>query len=219
MLSGIRTRTLVTIAVLILIVISANIGVGSIASALQFEVRPSNEELVHRTLMTSAAVYVLLIAIPFVPAVEIGLVLIAVFGAPVAVLLYVCTIIGLTLSFLLGWLIPLQAISRLFAEFRLRRASALLERLASMDKNARLAYLLQNSPRRLVPALLRHRYLVLALALNLPGNVIIGGGGGIALTAGVSKLYSIGGFLITLAIAVAPIPLAVLLFGKSIVTG
>jgi hypothetical protein len=219
MQSGIRKRTLLMIAVLILLVISANVGVGHIASALQFDIRPSNEDLVHRTLMTAAVIYVLLIALPFVPAVEIGLVLIALFGPPVAVLLYVCTILGLTASFVLGWLIPLRVVGTLFAELRLRRASKLIERLDSTDKDARLALLLQNSPRRTVSALLRHRYLVLAVALNLPGNIVIGGGGGIALTAGVSKLYSIAGFLTTIAIAVAPIPLAVLIFGKELVAG
>lgn len=219
MQSGVRKRTLLTIAVLILVVISANVGVDHLASTLQFEINPSNEDLVHRTLMTTAVIYVLLIALPFVPAVEIGLVLIALIGPPVAVLLYVCTILGLTASFVLGWLVPLRVVGMLFAEFGLHRASELIKRVASIDKDTRLAFLLQNSPRRFVPALLRHRYLVLAVTLNLPGNIVIGGGGGIALTAGVSKLYSIPGFLITIAIAVAPVPLAVLIFGKGLVAG
>jgi hypothetical protein len=67
-----------------------------------------------------------------------------------------------------------------------------------------------------VPFLLRHRYLALAIALNLPGNFLLGGGGGIALLAGVSRLYAVPGFLATVTCAVAPVPLAVLMFGPEI---
>ena len=78
---------------------------------------------------------------------------------------------------------------------------------------------MQNSPSRGVPALVRHRHLALAGALNLPGNFLIGGGGGIALIAGVSKLYSVTGFVLTSAIAVAPVPLAVYLLGADFLLG
>ena len=56
-------------------------------------------------------------------------------------------------------------------------------------------------------------YLALAVALNIPGNYLIGGGGGIALFAGVSRLFSVPGFVITIMLAVAPVPLAVMIFG------
>ncbi len=209
-------RVIIALAMLVLLIIAANRLAGEIALALRFEVRPSNEDLVHRALMTAAITYFALIAIPFVPAVEIGLALIAVFGPAVVFLVYVSTIAGLSLSFLVGRLISLPALGWLLHELRFRRASALLARLESMDTNARLALLVQSSPSRAVPVLLRHRYLALAIALNLPGNFVIGGGGGIALTAGVSRLYSVAGFLLTVSIAVAPVPLAVLIYGKEI---
>lgn len=60
-----------------------------------------------------------------------------------------------------------------------------------------------------MPRLLRHRYLALAVALNLPGNTLLGGGGGIALMAGLSGLYPMPAYLTTVAIAVAPVPLLV----------
>jgi hypothetical protein len=59
----------------------------------------------------------------------------------------------------------------------------------------------------------------LAIVLNLPGNIVIGGGGGIALMAGASRLYSVPGFLVTIVLAVAPVPLAILVFGKEILSG
>jgi len=61
--------------------------------------------------------------------------------------------------------------------------------------------------------LLRHRYLALAVAFNIPGSYLFGGGGGIALFAGASRLFSVTGFCITLVLAVAPVPIAVMIFG------
>ena len=101
----------------------------------------------------------------------------------------------------------------------MRRTSELIRRLDPLDHEARLKLLVQDSPSRLVPALVRHRYFALAGALNVPGNFLIGGGGGIALIAGVSKLYSVTGFVLTIAIAVAPVPLAVYLFGPEFLLG
>ena len=79
--------------------------------------------------------------------------------------------------------------------------------LDSFDADARLQLLSDSMPRRFVPFLLRHRHLMLALSFNLPGNTLLGGDGGIALAAGLSRLYSTTGFLATVMIAVAPVPL------------
>lgn len=216
---GFRTRLALTVVALIVLIVTANIVAKEIASALDFEIRPSNEDMVHRALMTLSVVYSLLIAIPFVPGIEIGLAMLAMLGPAIVVLVYLCTIAGLSLSFLVGRLVPLDTLGRLFAELHMQRAGELMRRLEPLDYEARLKLLVQNSPSRVVPALVRHRYIGLAGALNLPGNFLIGGGGGIALIAGVSKLYSITGFLLTTAIAVAPVPLAVYLFGTGFLFG
>jgi hypothetical protein len=63
----------------------------------------------------------------------------------------------------------------------------------------------------MVSKLVRHRYLALAFALNLPGNSLIGGGGGIALSAGMSGLYPMPAYLASVAVAVAPVPLLIAL--------
>ena len=210
---GFRTRLIVTIVALIALIVTANLVANEIAAALDFEIRPSNEDMVHRALMTLSVVYALMLAIPFVPGAEIGLAMLATLGPVVVMLVYLCTIAGLSLSFLVGRLIPLTTLERLFAELNMLRAGKLIRRLEPLDHEARLRLLVRNSPSRVVPALLRHRYIALAVVLNLPGNFLIGGGGGIALIAGVSKLYTVTGFLVTIAIAVAPVPLAVYLFG------
>lgn len=61
------------------------------------------------------------------------------------------------------------------------------------------------APSRLVPALLRRRYLALMVLFDLPGNSMPGGG--IALAAGMSGLFSFPLFVGTVLIAIAPAPL------------
>ena len=75
---------------------------------------------------------------------------------------------------------------------------------------------MDHAPRRLVPFSICHRYLAIAFAFNLPGNALIGGGGGIALLAGLSGLFSLSGYLIAVCIAVLPVPLAAVLGGQAI---
>ena len=187
--------------------------------ALNFEIRPSNEDAVHRTIMASAALYALLLAIPFVPGAEIGIALIVMLGPPIAVLVYLCTLAGLSLSFAVGRLIPIKVLVRLARDCRLDKTSRLLESIEPLNSKQRLDLLLRVSPRRVFPLLLRYRFLTLALALNIPGNYLIGGGGGIALIAGASRLFPVPAFLLTIMLAVAPVPLLVLIFGTDILSG
>jgi len=195
------------------LLIAANLLVNALTDALNIQIRPSNEDAVHRTIMVLAVLHTMLLAIPFVPGAEIGLAMIAMLGPPIAILVYVCTVLGLSLSFLVGRLIPLAGLIRLTREFRMQRVSDMLSELEPLDQRGRLDFLVARTSNRIVPTLLRHRYLTLAVALNIPANFLIGGGGGIAMFAGASRLYSTSGFLLTIALAVAPVPLAVLLLG------
>lgn len=209
-----RWQTVAKFACIFGLLIAANFAVHSIADSLNFQVRPGNEDAVHRTITASAALYSVLLAIPFVPGAEIGLALIAMLGPPIAFLVYVCTLAGLSLSFVVGRLIPLSGLIRLSENIKFHRMSELLKVIEPLDQQERLAFLADKSPNRYLPFLLNHRYLALAVALNVPGNFLIGGGGGIAMLAGVSRLFSIPGFLVTIAVAVAPIPIAVFIFGE-----
>lgn len=199
------------------LLIGANLLARHYIDVLDIQIRPSNEDAVHRTIMVSAVLYAVLLAVPFVPGAEIGLGLLAMLGPPITLLVYLCTVIGLSLSFTVGRLIPLSVLVRLTKDIKLQRTSKLLQEIEPMNKNQRLSYLTSKAPKRFLPILLRYRYLALAVALNIPGNYLIGGGGGIALLAGVSRLYTVTGFLITIALAVAPVPLAVFLFGAEII--
>jgi predicted membrane protein len=212
-------QTLLKLAALILLIIAAHLVSGWIVDALRFEIRPSNEDFVHRMMMIWTVAYALLIAIPFVPGVEIGLTLIGMLGPRIVFLVYVSTLAGLFASFVVGRLVSLTWLAKLFETLNFNRASQLLNTVEPMDRKERLTFLVSKAPNRLIPFLLRHRYGALAIAINLPGNIVIGGGGGISLMAGASKLYSVPGFIATIALAVSPIPIAILIFGTDFLSG
>lgn len=214
--SIIRWQTFVKIALLVGLIVAGHYLTHAIANALNFEIRPSNEDVVHRSILFAAAMYTILLAVPFVPGVEIGLALIAMLGPQIVFLVYVCTVIGVTISFLAGRLIPLNLLINIVQGLGLQRTSELLKSAEPLGGNQRLQALTSNAPARFVPLMLKYRYFALAVALNLPGNFIVGGGGGIALLAGVSRLFSLLPFLTTVAIAVSPVPLAVFFLGKEI---
>ena len=211
-----RWRALAKVLLVIALLVAANLLARDYIMSLELEIRPSNEDAVHRTIMISAAAYAMLLAIPFVPGVEIGLALIAMLGPPIAVLVYLCTLAGLTLAYVVGRLIPLRVLIHLAHDCRLERTRELLERIAPMDKQEKLEFLIARAPKRFVPFLLRYRYVALAVALNIPGNYLIGGGGGIALFAGISRLFAAPAFMLTIVLAVAPVPIAVLYFGPEL---
>ena len=55
-----------------------------------------------------------------------------------------------------------------------------------------------------------HRYVALAVCLNVPGNAVVGGGGGLALLCGLSRQFEGRWFALTIALAVSPLPLLIL---------
>ena len=202
---------------LVLFIIALNFAADWVLDALKMELRPSNEEFVHRTIIASSIIFSLLIAVPFVPGVELGLTLIGAFGPEIVFLVYISTLLGLSVSFIVGRLISLRALAKLFESLKLYKASKLLSTVDPLEIEDRLEYLFSMAPNRLVPFLIKHRYIALAIVVNIPGNIIIGGGGGISMIAGASRLFSLPGFFITIAIAVSPLPIAILIFGKQII--
>ncbi|MGH1466333.1 MAG: hypothetical protein ACRBBQ_13330 [Cognatishimia sp.] len=160
-----------------------------------------------------AGIYLLTSALPFVPGAEIGLGLMMVFGARVALVVYSCMVIALWLAFGIGRLVPQHQLLRLFSALHMGRAAELVRQTAALSPKERSDFLVARLPGRITPYLLNNRYLALILVLNLPGNAVIGGGGGIALVAGLSRLFSIGGYMLATALAVAPIPVLVMLLG------
>lgn len=209
-------QILLKLACLLALIVGANLLANWISDLLQFELRPTNETSIHHLIMIIAAAYVMLIATPFVPGIEVGLGLMAMLGPKIVFLVYIATIMGLSLGYALGRMVPLRSLIGFLEQIRFMRAAALLKTIEPMSTKDRLAFLISKAPNRYVPFLLRYRYLALAIAINLPGNFLIGGGGGIALLAGTSGLFSFPGFVLAVALAVLPFPIAFILFGGEI---
>lgn len=159
------------------------------------------------------AAYAILIAIPFVPVAELAFAALMMRGADIAPAIYLATLAGLMLAYWVGRVLPLGWLERACADLGLGRVAARLTAFVALSREQRLAALRQQLPRVLAPVLTDYRYLLLAVLINVPGNTIIGGGGGIMLVSGLSRLFSPFGVLLTLALAIAPIPFAFWYFG------
>ncbi len=208
--------TLIKIALIVVVIVCANYLAHWLVDQLEIEITPRNEHIVHRVIMATAVLYAILIAIPFVPGVEIGLALIMVLGADMAFLVYVFTILGLSFSFMCGRLVSQHKLQKLLETLSLHRASKLVGELAPLDPGQKLQLVSSHAPSKWIPTLLRFRYVAFAIALNIPGNSVIGGGGGLSLLAGMTHMFGISRFLLTLAIAVSPVPLLITIYGTGI---
>lgn len=178
------------------------------------DISPDTKSHARHVVMAGVVLYTALMAMPFVPGIEISLALLAAFGPDVAMVLYAATVVALTVSYLIGRLLPVRLIAMLFGVLGLHRAEDLVLRLKPMSRKQRLETLISHAPKRIVPTLLKHRYIAVAVVLNVPGNAIIGGGGGIALLAGISGLFTFPRYLAVVSLAVLPVPLAILLMGS-----
>ncbi len=169
-------------------------------------------------LVCALIVYALLIAIPFVPGVEIGLALLLLRGASIAPEVYGATLAGLAMAFGIGRFVPDASLVRLLADLRLRRAAALVADYTGLPPAERQARLETRLPRWLAVPLVRYRYVTLGLLLNLPGNVLLGGGGGLMMLAGLSRLFRPRLAFATIAIAVLPVPFTIWWMGPGLLS-
>lgn len=160
--------------------------------------------------------YALAMAVPFLPGIEIGVILMMMRGAEVAPFVYAGTVTGLTAAFLVGRYLPWRLIERFADDLGLVRLGAMLARIEPLDREERLALLRARLPGPLAPFVTDWRYVLIGVLLNLPGNGLLGGGGGIAMLAGLSRLYATGWTILTFAIAVSPVPIAVMIWGTDV---
>ena len=158
-------------------------------------------------ILGALTLYVLAAAIPFVPAAEIGFALLIAFGAAAAPLVYFGMVGALLLSYTLARILPTGFLASWLMWLGFPRPAALIRRIDETPKADRTALLLDRVPQGFARTLCANRYVALAVLINLPGNMLLGGGGGLAFAAGASGVYSAPGFLATILIAVAPVPL------------
>ena len=168
-----------------------------------------------RHAMISAVIlYGVLMAIPFMPAIEISLAQFAAFGPEVAMMIYAATVAALMFSFLLGRIIPMRFMISILGALGLHQAQSFVRHLAPLGADERINELIASAPKWIVPSLLKHRYIAIAVIFNLPGNAIIGGGGGIALSAGISNLFTMPRYFGVVLLATLPVPLGVMVLGN-----
>ena len=155
-------------------------------------------------LITGGMIYSLLLSLPFVPGVELGILLMCVFGKEGIVFVYFATIIGLNLAFLMGRIVPKKWVESLLKKLGLFHSSN--------NQSDEIVSMLDNflcNKNWLRNLLLNYRYLVIGFLFNMPGIYLIGGGGGISLVCGISRNISFKWFLLTVVLAVSPVPLLV----------
>ncbi len=175
---------------------------------LQGALTSSGYEIGIVALTMSGLAYLLLLALPFVPGVELGLLIMLIFGLEGVIAAYLATIGGLCLAFTGARLLPNQMTSRWMLRLGLSEAAENPgAAINGMVANAKGAGRLTGKIRTF---LLDHRYLTLAMCLNLPGNSVLGGGGGIAFLSGLSGQFHWRRFILTVVLATAPIPILVL---------
>ena len=209
-----KTARFLKLMVLLVIIVALNVGGTWLSHLIDFQLFPRHEPMLHAIVLVAVILYIVLMATPFMPGIEIGLALMMLLGNKGAILVYLCTLAALSVSFAIGRKIPSRFIDLLLNWLHLYKASALVRQLESLNQQERLAFLYEKAPSRIAPFLLRHRYLAIAVVVNLPGNALIGGGGGIGLVAGMSKIIPFHGYLMVLAIAIAPVPLWFFLHGS-----
>lgn len=167
-------------------------------------------------LVVALLIYAVLIAIPFVPGIEIGLMVLAAGGGDIAPFVWLATASGLTMAYMVGCKVPYRWLHRVLLDLHLTRACRMLEEFETLSPPERAGFIAAQLPGRYLDWIVRYRYLHLAVLINVPGNSIIGGGGGIAFVSGLSGVFRAPLAVLTLFVATAPVPLTIWLFGWSL---
>ena len=208
-----KKKRLSRIAILLAIIILLNFAGTSLGQQINFQLFPRHESMLQGALLIALLLYILLMATPFMPGLEVGMAVMFLFGSKSALLVYFCTIVALSISYTIGRYFPLRIVHRLLKWLCLEKASELVIELEPLAQQERLEYLSGKAPSRITPFLLKHRFVAIAVLLNLPGNALIGGGGGIGLVVGMSRLVPFHTYVLVMAIAVSPVPLCIYLQG------
>ncbi len=205
---GAICRVILRLCAILLIAYGIHLLMGWVTGPALFE----DDRLRIGMLVGFLVAYALLISVPFVPGVEIGLSLMVMEGPWIAPLIYISTVAGLSLAYAAGEWVPYARLHRIFEDLRLKKACRLLEAVEPLSRTERLKALRARAPAWLRPVATRYRYVLLGVLVNVPGNAVLGGGGGILFTAGLSRLFLPVQTVVTLLVTVAPVPLAVWLF-------
>ena len=137
------------------------------------------------------------------PGVELGILIMMVFGKTGVVFAYLCTVAGLSLAYCSGWFMCRQHGGQI-APCQPDALNKAFQRLSQTRGGQWFGGICQ---RVIIP----HRYVSLGVLFNVPGNMVIGGGGGIAMMCGASARFQWPRFIIATMIATSPVPVIFLL--------
>jgi hypothetical protein len=197
--------TLIWVGLIVLGHYLSHLDAGSIRQTLA-ELR---EAMGMGALLTSALMLALLLGLPFVPSVEMGLMMMLVFGRYGAVAAWLATIAGISLAYAAGRYMPADRMHHWLRSHGINPDSENAGREPAISALVDKAWAGRGRAGRIAAFLASHRYLLFALLINMPGNSVVGGGGGIALICGFTRLYRWPWFILTVALASLPIPLLV----------
>lgn len=209
-------RTVLRLGTVVLLVLVVKAGFDAISAQLALMEDDTAARAMTGMIVIVLLGYALLLAIPFVPAIEIGIAILMIAGANAAPFVYVATVMGMSLAYFTGRHVALNWLIRLCADLRVQRFASMLENARDRTPADRLSDLDDRLPPWLAPFVVRYRYVMLAVLINIPGTVAIGGGGGIMLIAGISRLFHPGWTVLTIVLATLPVPLAVWVLGGDI---
>ncbi|MBE0508404.1 MAG: hypothetical protein IBX50_17075 [Marinospirillum sp.] len=152
----------------------------------------------NRVLVIIALVYSVLLAIPFVPGVELGWLIIGLFGEKGLLAAWLATVFGLNLSYLAAHYLLVDRYKMALERARNRLESTRPEDLSFTRRALRYSYFFYK----------QHPYVFMLMALNLPGNWVLGGGGGIALLLAINPKVRYPLYLLISMVATGIVPLA-----------
>lgn len=210
-------RTGLRLAVLVGLALILNAGVGWLLTQINTLNSIAGAPGMVTLLIVALVCYALLIAIPFMPGIEVGIALLLLQGAAIAPFVYLATVCGLFVAFLVGRGVPLGTLHTIFRDLRMMRACAYIRSIEDTPKDARLARLNERLPKPLAKLVVNYRYVMLGVLINIPGTFAIGGGGGILMLAGILRLFHWTGILLMLLLATLPVPFAVWYWGAEAV--
>ena len=208
-----RKERFFRITIVLIVIVGLNLTGTWIGHQVNFQIFPRHDPFLHAAVMAAAIIYILLMATPFMPGIEVGMAVMVLLGYKSALLIYLCTLIALSVSYLIGKYFPLYLVHRFLQWLSLHKANKLICEMEPLERSERLELLNRKAPSKIAPFLLNHLYLTIAVALNMPGNALIGGGGGIGLVVGMSGVVPFYKYFATMAIAVLPVPLTIYLQG------
>ena len=162
------------------------------------------------------ALYAVLIAVPFVPSFQLSMAFMILQGPGQVWWIYGATVTGFYIPFLIGWFIPPRHLIRSLNSFGLHKIADLVANAQSLPLQDRLSLMTDMSPNWLKPLVTKWRYAAFFVALNFPGNVVIGGAGGILLVAGMSRLFARPAVFCIIAFCLSTIPIVTTITGFDI---